>query len=330
MRLLQTVRSTIRKLTGRPRVSLALAGGGCKAFFALGVGHVLLRSGLDIRRISGTSAGSAMAMCLLSDSAEESVRYFCAITRRNPSNFYWSRLLRGRRPWPHERMYRNTITSYTDFDRIQRSKIELAVNALRVPAKYQGLASYWQRYHLMGRIIAAYQREMRYAAQGIYRPCMRAIAQEVGLEEQIFTKADLNTPRKLADIVLAASSIWPLLRFQQFESGELYLDGGITNNLPVIALPREDFIIAVHYDDRRMTRYFYEQTGDDVGRQIYYIAPEQPLGIETFDYANSDGVRRAFEAGQRAAMLHLPRVQDLLDQALTIPPARPVSRRSAD
>ncbi|MCR9144882.1 MAG: patatin-like phospholipase family protein [bacterium] len=312
MSLWSRIRSGVQKAVGRPRVSIALAGGGCKAFFALGVGHILLHAGLPLRRISGTSAGSAMAMCLLSDSAEESVRYFCAITRRNSANFHWSRLLRGRRPWPHERMYRSTIMSYTDIDRVRRSPIELAVNALRVPAAYQGAANHWQRYHLMGRIIAAYNREYRYSAQGIYRPVMRAIAAEVGLEEHIFTKADLNSDRRAADIVLAASSIWPLLRFQEMEDGELYLDGGITNNLPISSLPREDLVVAVHYDDRRMTRYFYEQSGDDVGRSIHYISPERPLPIEAFDYANADGVRTAYEMGLQSGRAHLPRIRGLL------------------
>lgn len=319
-----------RRLFRRPRLSLALAGGGCKAFFALGVGHVLLRAGLPVRRIAGTSAGSAMTMCLLSDSARESVRYFCAITRRNPANFHWDRLLRGRRPWPHERMYRSTILSYTDLARVQASPIELAVNALRVPPRHHGAgdegplaadpnfrwgqsaARNWPRYQLMRRIIAAYRREIRYAARGIYRPVMRGVAAELGLEERVFTKADLNSMPAVADIVLASSSIWPLLGFQQWSDGELYLDGGITNNLAVHLLPREDLAVAVHYDDRRMTRYFYEQTGDDVGRSLYYISPDEPLPIEAFDYSNSDGVLKTFELGLKAGERHLPRIEALL------------------
>jgi predicted acylesterase/phospholipase RssA len=210
-------------------------------------------------------------------------------------------------------MYRSTIASYTDFERVRAAPIELAVNALRVPALYRLRENYLQRYHLMVRIIAAYRRELRYAAQGIYRPCMRAIASQVGLVERIFTKADIGTPRSLEDIVLAASSIPPLLRFQRLaEDGNLYLDGGITNNLPVSSLPREDLIVAVHYDDRRMTRYFYEQTGDDVGRNIYYIAPDGKLPIETFDYANADGVRDAFEMGRRSGEAHLSKIETLL------------------
>ncbi len=313
-----------RRLLRRPRLSLALAGGGCKAFFALGVGHVLLRAGLPLRRIAGASAGSAMAMCLLSDSARESVRYFCAISRRNPANFHWDRLLRGRRPWPHERMYRSTILSYTDLARVQASPIELAVNALRVPPQHRGLASTktgdrgrspgnnWPRYQLMRRIITAYRREIRYAAQGVYRPVMRGVAAELGLEERVYTKADLNSMQAVADIVLASSSIWPLLDFQQWSDGELYLDGGITNNLAVHLLPREDLAVAVHYDDRRMTRYFYEQTGDDVGRSLYYISPDEPLPIAALAYANADGELETFELGLKSGERHLPRIEALL------------------
>jgi len=83
--------SRLRRLFHRPRISLALAGGGCKAFFSLGVGKVLLDAGLPIHCISGTSAGSAMAMGLIGGFADDIVRFFCQITHRNRANFYWSR-----------------------------------------------------------------------------------------------------------------------------------------------------------------------------------------------------------------------------------------------
>lgn len=300
---MQRLRSIGRRMYGAlfgRRVSLALAGGGCKAFFALGVGHVLLRAGLPVSRISGTSAGSAMAMALISGTAEEVVRYFCAITLRNRSNFYLSRLILGKRPWPHERMYRSAVAGYTDFDRVRSSRIELAVNALRVPPEMYPPERRLQRYRLVTRIISAYRRELQLMEQGIYRPCMRPLAEEVGLEETVFSKEHLTTPRHVQDVVLAASSVPPLVRFQKLDDGNYYLDGGITNNLPISLLPREDLIVGVYYDDHHMTRYFYERTGDDVGRDIVYVCPERDLPIDVWDYANAAGVRETFEMGKRA------------------------------
>ncbi len=312
---MQRLRSIGRRLYsaffGR-RVSLALAGGGCKAFFALGVGQVLLRAGLPVRRISGTSAGSAMAMALISGTAEEVVRYFCAITLRNRSNFYWSRLILGKRPWPHERMYRSAVAGYTDFDRVRASKIELAVNALRVPPELYPPERRLQRYRLVTRVIRAYRRELQLAAQGIYRPCMRPLAEEEGLEETVFSKDHLTTPRHVEDVVLAASSVPPLVRFQKLDDGNYYLDGGITNNLPISLLPREDLIVGVYYDDAHMTRHFYERTGDDAGRDIVYICPERDLPIDVWDYSNAQGVRETFEMGKRAGERALKKIRDLL------------------
>ena len=63
-------------LRGPPRVGLAISGGGCKAFFGLGVGQVLLEAGIPITAISGTSAGSAMAFTLISDCTEDVVDFY--------------------------------------------------------------------------------------------------------------------------------------------------------------------------------------------------------------------------------------------------------------
>ena len=56
--------------------SLAIAGGGCKALYAMGVGYKLRKWGIQIKEISGVSAGAAMALGILSESEDESIEYF--------------------------------------------------------------------------------------------------------------------------------------------------------------------------------------------------------------------------------------------------------------
>ena len=54
-------------------VSLAIAGGGCKALYAMGVGCKLRKWGAKIKEISGVSAGAAMAPGNLSETEAETI-----------------------------------------------------------------------------------------------------------------------------------------------------------------------------------------------------------------------------------------------------------------
>lgn len=304
------LRSRLRRVFHRPRISLALAGGGCKAFFSLGVGKVLIDAGLPIHCISGTSAGSAMAMGLIGGFADDIVRFFCQITHRNRANFYWSRLFRRRNPFPHERMYRMTLRTFMDLERLRASPIDLRVNALRVPPhRFPYEETAW-RYRLVWQVLQAYRAELKYAEQGIYRPFLEQMSAEAGLEEIVFSKADLDSPERGEDVVMAASSAPPIVRFQKLGDGFFYLDGGIKNNLPVDILPRNELTVAVYYDP--MTRRLLELSGRDEGRNLYYVAPSRTLPITSFDYSNAKGVRETYELGLRAGEQALSRIERLV------------------
>ena len=97
-----------------PSIGLAIAGGGCKAFFALGVAESFRREGFHFSAVSATSAGTAMGIAVINQKADEAVDYFCELTARNPSNFNLKRLLSGENPFPHEQMYRETIAKIID------------------------------------------------------------------------------------------------------------------------------------------------------------------------------------------------------------------------
>ncbi|MBI3394352.1 MAG: patatin-like phospholipase family protein [Spirochaetia bacterium] len=300
----------VRRVVQGPRVGLALSGGGCKAFFGLGVGKVLLEAGIPITAISGTSAGSAMALSLVSGVADSVVSYFYAVTYRNRSNFYWSRLLRGKRPFPHERMYRRTIATYTDYEVVRKSHIKVAINTLLVPPERFPLDQPLRRFRLLAEVGQAFRDELKNAEKGIFKPLMPGVAMRAGLEEVIFRNEDFTSNRKAEDIILAASSAPPLVAFQRMDDGNYYLDGGITNNLPVTQLGEQDIVIAVYYEE--MTRRFFELSGGEDGRTIVYIRPDTHLPITTWDYANPTGVRQAYEMGRRAGEKALPLLSKIL------------------
>ncbi|MBX7057197.1 MAG: patatin-like phospholipase family protein [Leptospirales bacterium] len=282
----------------KPRVALALSGGGCKAFFALGAGKVLIEGGAPVSIVSGTSAGAAMAMAVIAGLGDDIVNYFVQITRRNKANFYWTWLLRGKRPFPHERMYRSALAAYMDLDRLRSSPIGLRVNALLMPPELYVASGRWRLYRLIADIVAGYRKEMALARQGIYRNILREISQRAGLIEKVFTEQDLYSPARAENIVMASSSAPPIVRVQRLDDGHFYLDGGIFNNLPVSILPPATLTVAVFYEE--LARKQLEAQGDHLGRQMIYIAPGRPLPITSFDYANPEGVRQTYEMGLRA------------------------------
>lgn len=299
-----------RTLLRKPRIGLTLAGGGCKAFFGLGVGKVLMEAGIKFHAVSGTSAGSAMAMSLISGQVENLVEYFYAITSRNRRNFYWSRLLLGRQPFPHERMYRSAILTYVDPERILKSKVKLAFNAMRVPPGLFPPDNAFRRYRLVTEIIGAYRNEIKFAEQGMFRPFLAQAGRRNGLEEVVFTEQDLHSRDHALQIVLASSCVPPLVSYQKLPDGFNYLDGGIENNLPITHLPDCDLYITVYYEE--ISRRLMEQAGHDRGKNIYYIAPAGELPITTWDYANPKGVRECYEYGRRAGERALPEIRRLL------------------
>ncbi len=295
----------------RPKAALAMSGGGCKAFFALGVGKALLEGGVPIHTVSGTSAGAAMAMAVIAGISDELVHYFVQITKRNEANFYWSWLLRGRRPFPHERMYRSTLSTFMDLDRLRNASIGLRVNALLLPPELYGASGRWRLYRLIADIVAGYRKEMALAQRGIYRNILREISDRAGLIEKVFSEQDLYTPRRAEDIVLASSSAPPIVRVQRLDDGHYYLDGGIYNNLPVSILPDAKLTIAIYYEE--LARKQLEAQGYHRGRQMFYISPGRPLPITSFDYANPAGVQKTYEMGLRAGERALVEILDRLN-----------------
>ncbi|MBE7438501.1 MAG: patatin-like phospholipase family protein [Spirochaetales bacterium] len=283
----------IRRLFRNPRISLALAGGGCKAFFGLGVVSVLKSKGYSFYQAAGTSAGSAMLLGGLAGEADPIVEYFCEITGRNPANFHFSRILGGRRPFPHERMYRKTIATFMDIKKIQALPEEILINALQLPSHLNAA----DRMKLVARIVRAFRQEERLEAQGIYRPHMRQVARLAGLRETLFSKADLSSPEMVENIILASSSVPPMVSFQKIGS-DYYLDGGITHNLPAVFFQPCDLVIAIYYLEQ--TRHFYELTGHHKEQPVLYCRPHGRLPITTWDYANPEGVRKTYRMGLQA------------------------------
>jgi len=276
-------------------ISFALAGGGCKALFALGVGERFRNWGIKIKEISGVSAGSAVALMILSGKEEEGIEYFEELLKRNKSNFHFNKLLKGKRPFPHENMYRRTIRYSIDFDKIKESGAKIYITAVKAFPKKTTLKNFWNKLNLIPTTMKAVLLDDRDKDRGVPHSRVEKIIEKWNLREILFTEKDLSSPEITEQIILNSSSIPPVLSFQKTD-GEYYLDGGLTNNLLLEPFSNLYKKIAVYYEGSTLV-------GKDPSllKDVFLIKPKEKLPIVTFDYTNSIGARKAFEMGREEA-----------------------------
>lgn len=276
-------------------ISFALAGGGCKALFAQGVGKKLREWGCKFAEISGVSAGSAVALIILSEKEEESIEYFEELLKRNKRNFYPTNILTGKRPWPHENMYRRTIRYSIDFEKIRNSGVKIFIHAVRAFPKLNKIKNFWNKLTLIPTTMRAVILDDRDKDRGLVPKRVDKIIRKWDLKEVLFTEKDLNSQEIAEQIIMNSSSIPPVVSFQK-TNGEYYLDGGLTNNLLIEPFSEKYKHIGVYYEDS--TLYGKNLTSR---KNLLLIRPPGKLPIHTFDYTNYIGAREAFELGKEVA-----------------------------
>lgn len=284
--------------------SLAIAGGGCKAFYALGVGKTLREWGVRFNEISGVSAGAAMALCILSQTEEESVEYFEEITKRNSKNFHFSNLLRGESTFPHEDMYRRTIRFGMRFDRVLASGAKVLIHSVRAYPKENSLKNKFRLARLISETGRAFLLDDRDRSEGIPANRTEEMIKKWNMEDVDFTEKDFTNPEMIEQFILNSSSIPPIVDFQSVNN-EYYFDGGLTNNMVIEKFSPGAKIIGIHYEPNTIVGKDPELLG-----RSFLMKPSRPLPITSFDYTNPKGVRETYELGKSDA---LDKKEEILD-----------------
>ncbi|PJZ70016.1 phospholipase [Leptospira perolatii] len=287
-------------------ICFAIAGGGCKAFYGLGIGSELKSWGIKLKQVSGVSAGAAMVLCLLSETEEETVAFFENIVRKNPSNFYISKFFKGQKAFPHEDMYRRTIRFGMDFDKIRQSGAKAFIHTIRAIPKATSLKNKFRLARLIAETGRAFMEDERDRSKGLHTERTFRVLRSWNMKEVLFTEADFNDPVLIEQIILNSSSIPPIVSFQS-DGKEYYLDGGLTNNLMLEAFPPGAKIIGVHYEETTLV-------GKDrrLLDRCLLIKPSQQLPITSFDYTDPVGVRKTFELGKLDARRNKEMILDYL------------------
>ena len=264
--------SAAREVEAEPFDSLILQGGGCRCFFTLG----FLEAAGDtpalqtVRQIATVSASAAMACAHLIGVHRDALEIFASRVRRNPKNFYLSRLLRGERPTPHYAMYRDALLEAIHdlgFSRIRDSGTRLRILVSHAQNPSPILAT------MLGAMSILLQK----------RP--------PGLDFDVIEAQALGTRHELIDAVLASSAFPPFTPLPA-RHGRPIIDGGAIEPIPLSALDRmtarKPLILLTRPHPVR-----------PLPPGMHFIAPPVDLNLAIWQYADEAGLRRVYELGLR-------------------------------
>jgi predicted acylesterase/phospholipase RssA len=252
--------------------SLILQGGGCRCFFTLGFLEVATQAGAfpEVRQIATVSASAAMACAHLIDGHRSALEIFAAGVRKNPKNFYVSRLLRGERPTPHYDMYRAALIEAipdVHFARIRDSAIRLRILVSHSRGTSRTVAT------LLGALSILTQQ----------RP--------PGLDYNVIDAQTLPDRLALVDAVLASSAFPPFTPLPELH-GRPIIDGGAIEPIPLSALDRKTA-------QRPLILLTRPRPVRPLPPGLHYVAPPVDLNLAIWQYADEPGLRRVYEMGLR-------------------------------
>lgn len=271
--------------------SLAIAGGGCKAFYGLGVGYQLRKMGIQFKALAGVSAGSAMILSIVSESEKNGLDYIASLMKRNSSNFNFSKMLQGKYPFPHENMYRRSIRYSIDMSKIRNTNIKIYIQAVAAIPKIDTFKDILYKTRVIAETARAFILDEADKEKGIICNRVEKIKEKWNFQEITYSNNHLKDSRVVEQIIMNSSSVPPVISLQK-EDSTYFFDGGLTNNLPLEIFPLKNRKIGVYYEDSTIF-------GKDpnVLKNTYLIKPSRDLKTTAFDYTNPEGIIDAFELG---------------------------------
>jgi predicted acylesterase/phospholipase RssA len=281
-------------------LAITFAGGGNRAFYELGLMHVWGAQLLPrVGCLATCSAGACVAALMLSGREEEVGEHWRERCRDVKKNFEWRRLLQGKRPTPHEPLYRDMLLhafKEGGLERIRSQPFPVMVLTTGLPGRLPALAAV-----LLA--LCSYKLENRLRERMIHPTYGR----RVGFTAQVFDARDCETPGELADLIIASSATPPFTSIGRF-GGRRLLDGGVIDNVPAFLADEAKGI------KRNLVMLTKPYPPGVIGRQgpRLYVAPREALPIERWDFTRPDLLEATVAIGERDALEHQAMLTEFL------------------
>jgi hypothetical protein len=281
-------------------LAITFAGGGNRSFYELGLmngwrSQLLPRIGC----FATCSAGACVAILSLTGREKEVSQYWKERCREVKKNFQWGRLLSGKRPTPHEPLYRDMLLyalSSGGLERVRSQPFPVLVLTASLPRRVPIFLA-------LTLALCAYKLEKR-LRNGMIHP---TYGRRAGFKPLVFDARDCETPDELADLVIASSATPPFTSVGRF-AGRRLLDGGIIDNVPAFLA---DEIPGIKRNLVMLTRPYPPGVTGRRGSRLY-IAPRRALPVERWDFTRPDLLESTVAIGERDAHEHESLLADFL------------------
>lgn len=273
----------------RRDLAITFAGGGNRAFYQLGLMNTWYnRLSPRIGCLATCSAGACVAALMLSGRKDEVSVYWKERCREVTTNFEWRRLLSGKRPTPHEPLYRDMLLyafSTGGFHRITSQPFPFLVLTTGFPRALPSFAA-------AALALCTYKLEKR-LRRGMVHP---TYGRRAGFTGVVFDARDCKTPEELADLIIASSATPPFTAVGNY-AGRRLLDGGVIDNVPAFLA---DEVRGINRNLVMLTRPYPSDLTGIQGSRLY-VAPREPLPIERWDFTRPDLLEATVAIGERDA-----------------------------
>ncbi len=283
------------------RLGLTLAGGGNRAFWQIGM---LERWWAELEprlgAIAACSAGASTAVTWLSGRRLQTHEYWLGRRAGVTRNFEWHRMLRGRRPTPHEPIYRATLRhalSEGGLERIQRLPFPALILTAAIPAWLPAPVA-----TVVGMTAYSVERELN---RGKLHP---RSGRTIGFQPVVVDARSCAHIEDLVDLVLASSATPPFTGIGRHR-GRRLLDGGMVDNAPAFVA---DGVPGIARNLVLLTRPYPAASVGWQGTRLY-LCPTEPVPINRWDYTSLQRVEETIALGRRDAERHAAAVRRFID-----------------
>ena len=264
-----------------PYDGVVFAGGGCRCFWQAGFyAEAAPRLGLQPEYAAAASAGAALGTVALAGIGERALQNFKRRAAGNPRNVYPELLLSKQPMFPHEGLFRAAILETVDD--------QILANIQQGPSLRIALSRAPQSKIPAGARIAAAL--VAYKMEGWARGRVHnRWAGHLGFTVEWADATRCQTVHELADLLLQTSCTPPFTpAFHR--GGRPVLDGGLTDNVPVAALPEAERILVL------LTKRYQTLPNSE---RLTYAQPSEPIPIGGWDYSSPDAIQKSYDLGRR-------------------------------
>ncbi len=259
--------------------SVVFSGGGARCFWQAGFWEAV-RSALPVpTAVSAVSGGAAVAAILFAGGWSRFFEKFLELAGSSERNFRLGNFLRRRPLFPHPAISRQSFLYAVSASALQ---------ALRAGPDFRIVISHPPRLlgARLGAILAVATGQIEKRLTG--RLSSRWV-RGLGFGSSVVRARECDTPDALVHAVLQSSTAPPIFPVTR-HNGNLALDGGLVDNLP---------LSAVAECRRPLVLLSRPVRGLPVGGREVYACPSESVPVSTWDFSSPEKVVETFELGRR-------------------------------